>query len=91
MLPRPARAGANGWAVVSIEDDLGNTVAGATTHGEFSGDITETGLSGATDAGGTAIIESTGTAQGKVNLTFCVTDVVHATLSYTQGAVCASN
>jgi FtsP/CotA-like multicopper oxidase with cupredoxin domain len=64
-----------GRATVVITDDLGGLVEGADVHGEFSGDISSVTLIGTTDATGSTVIESTDSAKGKVNLTFCVTSV----------------
>ncbi len=65
-----------GTATITIEDDLGNPVSGATVTGDFSGDITESGVSGTTGGNGSVTVTTTGTARGKVNVDFCVSAVV---------------
>ena len=82
-----------GVADIVVIDDLGNPVAGAVVSGEFTGTITETiSASPATDANGQTSISTTGAAKGKVNLTFCVTDIVdtNGVLSSFSGSVCGS-
>ena len=70
-----------GRAVVVVHDDQGGTVANATVSGEFSGSINEViDASTPTDASGSTTIDSTGTAKGGVQLTFCVTRITHNTL-----------
>jgi len=70
-----------GTATVTILDNLGNPVSGATVMGDFSGDFNESG-SGVTGPNGTVTIVTTGTARGGVSFSFCVSDVTHATLTY---------
>ncbi|MCP4250382.1 MAG: DUF3466 family protein [bacterium] len=69
-----------GVATVTIFDNLGHPVADAVVTGTFSGDFngmpTET-----TDATGTAVL-ILGPTNGQPVFTFCVNDVVHATLTY---------
>ena len=81
-----------GQATVVVIDDLGGTVQGATVTGDFLGDIPEPGVSGPlTDATGTTIIETTGSAKGSITVTFCVTSITHPTLADWTGNSCASN
>ncbi len=70
-----------GTASVTIVDDLGSPVAGATVTGTFSGTFNEQGTS-QTDTNGIAFIQTQATAKGSVTVNFCVDDVQHATLSY---------
>ena len=81
-----------GRATVVVRDDLGGLVENATVNGEFSGDITDVGLSGITGSDGSTVIDSDATIKGKVsNLTFCVTSITHASLAdYTGLEVCKS-
>jgi hypothetical protein len=71
-------------AVVTIFDDEGNPVEGATVYGTFSGDASGS-VSGVTDASGevllSVLIKSTVTT-----FTFCVDNVTHATLDYNSSA-----
>ena len=55
--------------------------AGATVDGTFSGDINE-GASGVTNGSGTVTLETTGFAQGGVNVSFCVDDVTGGPSAY---------
>lgn len=68
---------------LTIVDDNGNPVAGATVTGDFSGsDYSESGLqSASTNASGQTSITTSGSAKGKVSFTFCVTGV-SASLPY---------
>lgn len=79
-----------GQTTVVVVDDLGGLVAGATVTGYFTGTFNESG-SGVTDANGTTVITTTGTAKGGVSVTFCVTGITHPTLSDWTGNVCVSN
>jgi len=83
-----------GVATVVILDDLGNPVQDAFVSGEFTGDINEQVINGLpTDASGTTTITSSGTAKGKLTLSFCVTNVSHNTLqgfTAPPGAVCGT-
>ena len=66
-----------GVADIVVIDDLGNPVEGAVVSGEFTGTITETiSASLATDVNGLTSVSTTQSAKGKVNLTFCVTDII---------------
>lgn len=83
-------------AVVTIHDDLGQPVAGATVHYTFSGGVGESGTSGATGADGSVTITSTNDISGKgkkSQVTLCV-DNVSASLPYDSGdnqETCDSN
>ncbi len=63
-----------GRAVVTIRDDQGNPVSGASVSGTFSGSVTGS-KSGTTDGSGTATLDSPTTAKGKLTFTFCVSSV----------------
>jgi FtsP/CotA-like multicopper oxidase with cupredoxin domain len=81
-----------GFADIVVEDDQGNLVADATVTGDFSGTFDEPGVSSApTDEFGSTFIETTGTAKGKVSVTFCVTSITHPDLDDFSGRECASN
>jgi len=85
-------SGKFGRAEVIVRDDIGGLVANATVSGEFRGDIVDV-VAGDTDSTGQATIDSTTAsgAKGKLNLTFCVTGVAHATLADVTGIeVCGS-
>jgi len=79
-----------GQAVVVISDGLGNLLQGATVVGDFTGTLTESGLTGTTDNAGSATITTSGTAKGGVSLTFCATSVTHGSLPAFAGEVCGS-
>jgi len=90
--PGAGRGFKKGRATVVVEDDLGGLVANAIVYGEFSGDITDVGLSGNTASDGSTVIDSNATVKGKLkNLTFCVTSITHTSLAdYTGFEVCDS-
>ena len=69
-----------GTASITIVDDLGGNVAGATVTATFTGDLNET-VVGTTGAGGVASLITTSTASGNVQFTVCV-DNVAASLPY---------
>ena len=79
-----------GRAEVLVVDDLGNPVDGATVSGNFTGTITEA-ATGVSDAGGLAVLDTNGSAKGKVSVTFCVTAITHPSLTDFSGEVCASS
>jgi thermitase len=64
-------------ATVTIIDNFGNTVSGATVTGDFAGDYTDTNvLSSVTNGTGTAVLTTTSVQKGGVTFEFCVTNVV---------------
>ena len=70
-----------GLATVTLRDDAGQPVAGATVVGDFSGKTTQTGLSGVTDGNGQVTFASA-SARGGGQWCFEVTSVTHASLAY---------
>jgi FtsP/CotA-like multicopper oxidase with cupredoxin domain len=82
-----------GIADIVVIDDVGNPVAGAVVSGEFDGTIYEEILaSTATDINGQTSVSTTLSAK-KVTLSFCVTEITHATLqdfSAVDGQVCGT-
>ncbi len=74
-----------GRADVTIVDDLGNPVSGATVSGTFTGDYNESG-SAATDAAGVARIDTSARVKEPISFTFCVDTVTHGSLSYDAAA-----
>ena len=62
---------------MTVTDDCGNNVPGADVTGIFSGDISET-VKATTNATGTAVLETVGTARHQVRLTFCVDNIFHS-------------
>ena len=62
---------------MTIVDDLGNPVAGATVSGTFTGTFGES-VSGVTGSNGQVALTTTGTARGGVVVSFCVDDVAEA-------------
>ncbi len=70
-----------GTATVTIADDLGNPVSGATVTGDFSGTWSET-QSATTDANGVASFITSTTASGGVTVNFCVSDITDTTLTF---------
>ncbi len=78
---------------------MDNPVSGASVTGDFSGDITEEGVTAAdpTDDSGQAVLITTDDVHGRLKFTFCV-DVgmfgVSGALPYDPGAnveTCSSN
>ena len=64
-------------ATVTIIDNFGNTVSGATVTGDFAGDYTDTNVvSSVTNGNGTAVLTTTSEQKGGVTFEFCVTNVV---------------
>lgn len=80
-----------GQATVTVVDDLGGHVEGATVTGDFTGTINEPNISGVTDATGTVVLTTSGSAKGSVLLTFCVKSITHPALTGWTGSFCASN
>jgi FtsP/CotA-like multicopper oxidase with cupredoxin domain len=81
-----------GRADIVITDDAGNPIAGAKVSGTFTGTLGEESVEPVdTDGNGLVTYATTTSAKGKVSVTFCISDIVHGTLLYSQGAVCASN
>ncbi len=68
------RGDKRGRAVVTIQDDAGNPVTGATVTGDFTGKTNEVGLQGLTNSSGQATISSN-TARGGGEWCFEVTGV----------------
>jgi hypothetical protein len=81
-----------GQAVVTVRDNLGTLVPGATVTGTFTGSFNE-GASGISGANGVATLTTAGTNRGNVSFTFCVTSVTHNELTYDSAqnvVTCAS-
>jgi xyloglucan-specific exo-beta-1,4-glucanase len=70
-----------GQATITVKDDCGAPVANATIFGAFSGSLNES-VSGVTNANGVVTLLTNGSAGGTVSVTFCVTNVTHASLTY---------
>jgi hypothetical protein len=77
------RAGANRFAtaVVTIHDDSGNPVSGATVYGTWSGDYGAT-VNGVTGADGTVSFASSNVKLADATFTFTVDDVLLAGYVY---------
>ena len=74
-----------GRALVSVLDDFGNPVSGATVTGTFTGDYNET-VSAPTNGSGVAELLTVGTQKGNPDYQFCVDDMVDASLTYDPGS-----
>lgn len=70
------RGSKHGQAIVTVVDDLGSPLNGATVFGDFSGGFVES-ANGVTDGNGSVTFTTTATVKGGVTFTFCVDDVVH--------------
>lgn len=83
VVPSTVKSGnkKKGRVVVTILDDLGGAVSGATVTGAFTGSYNQT-LSGTTASNGTVTLTTTAAVAGTVAFQFCVTDVTGGTLSY---------
>ncbi len=77
-----------GQVSVTVENELGQPVAGAEVFVRFGGDLIETG-SVFTNSSGQAVY-TTGVSARKPSFEACVTDVVAAGLNYSGGEVCQS-
>ena len=76
----------NGQAVVTVVDDLGNPIGGATVTAEFSGSFNES-VSGSTSGSGSVTFTTDATAKGGASFTFCVTEI-SGPLPYNAGQFC---
>lgn len=74
-----------GTATVTVTDDVGAPVAGATVAGTFSGTWNESG-SAVTDGSGIASFTTSTSASGGVTVNFCVNDVTDTTLPFDSTA-----
>ena len=72
-------------ATVTVVDNLGNPVGSATVTGEFTGNASDPEASGVTNSSGNAVVSSENTKKGRLDFTFCATDVTHASLNYAPG------
>ena len=79
-----------GRADVIVEDENGNRIAGAAVSGDFTGTFTES-VGGPTDANGLAVLTTSGSAKGRVSVTFCATSVTLSGYNSFTGSVCGSN
>ncbi len=82
-----------GEAVVTVVDDSGNAVSGATVTGTFSGDVGGTS-SGSTGSNGNVTLESDRVRQNSISFSFCVDSVSHPDFDYEpadNAVTCASN
>lgn len=72
-----------GQAVVTVVDDFGNAISGASVTGTFTGSYNET-IAGNTTGGGLTTLTTVGTKKGGVSFTFCVDSITGVSgLSYT--------
>jgi hypothetical protein len=76
-----------GTATITIKDDNGNPAVGYTVTGDFGGDFSEPGRTGVTGGDGSVTIQTNGSKKGKVNVTFCVSNV-SGPLPYNGGNTC---
>jgi hypothetical protein len=89
IVPSTVNAGKgnkNGQAVVTVVDDLGNPIGGATVTGAFSGSFNES-ASGSTSGSGSVTFTTDATAKGGASFTFCVTEI-SGPLPYNAGQFC---
>jgi len=62
-------------AVVAVTDNNGTPVEGAVVTGDFSGSITQNGVTATTDPSGNATLDTDTTAKGGVSFEFCVNSI----------------
>lgn len=82
-----------GTTTVSIADNAGNPAVGYTVAGDFTGSLIES-FAGVTDQFGNVTFTTTGSTNGSVSVTFCVSNVSGGTLPYDPSSnvvFCGSN
>jgi alkaline phosphatase len=86
IVPGVVRFGSSykGSVRVTVLDNCGSAVSGATVTGAFTGTYNET-VSAATGSDGVAVLVTTGTSK-KPSYTITVTDISHPTLAYDPSA-----
>ena len=77
-----------GQAEVTVSDNCGASIAGATVYGEFSGDYYSESGSAVTDENGIAVLSTVNSVKGKASFQFCVTAINSTTLPSPE---CSSN
>ncbi|TVR48502.1 MAG: hypothetical protein EA425_14270 [Puniceicoccaceae bacterium] len=83
-----------GQATVTVVNNRGEPVADATVTGDFTGTINQSGVSAVTNESGVAVLQTSGDARGRLTVTFCVSGVAKADLTYNASAnvaTCANN
>ncbi|MEQ9305234.1 MAG: family 16 glycosylhydrolase [Marinoscillum sp.] len=65
----------NATAQVTVVDDLGNPVSGASVSGTFSGTLNES-VTATTNGSGIATLQTNGSAKGSLSVNVCVDDIV---------------
>jgi beta-glucanase (GH16 family) len=73
-------------ATVTVLDNNNAPVAGASVTGNFSGTLTQTGVSGITDATGRVTLRTTASASGSLTVNFCVSGVSLGTLTFDRAS-----
>jgi lysyl endopeptidase len=82
-----------GQATVTIRDQDGNAVGGATVTGTFSGNVSGSD-SNTTGSNGSTLLQSNRVRQNSISFTFCVDSVSHPDFDYVSGdnaVTCLSN
>jgi hypothetical protein len=77
-------------ADVTVSNNCGALIAGATVLGEFTGDYYNEQRSAVTDAGGVAVLSTVHPAKGKANFQFCISDITGALPYIADPADCES-
>jgi len=80
-----------GRADILVEDDNNNAIEGAVVTGDFLGTFNEPGISSTTDTNGLAIVTTSGSAKGKVDVQFCVTSITRTGYTSFVGYQCSNN
>ncbi len=75
-----------GQATVTVVNNCGDPVAGATVTGSFTGTLNQSGVSAVTNSSGVAVLQTSSTAKGSVNVTFCVGGIAKSGMTYNASA-----
>jgi aryl-phospho-beta-D-glucosidase BglC (GH1 family) len=75
-----------GQATVTVVNNCGVPVAGATVTGNFSGTISQSGVSAVTNSSGVAVLQTSASVRGTVTVTFCVSGIVKSGLTYSASS-----
>lgn len=69
-------------ATVTVVDNNGNPVTNSTVTGNFSGTITQSGVSGVTGADGKVTLKTSTSASGTLSVNYCVSSLTHGSLTF---------
>lgn len=75
-----------GQAIVTIVNNCGDPVVGATVTGNFTGSINQPDVTAVTNSSGIAVLQTHATAKGNVSISCCVSSVVAGGMTYNASA-----